>query len=279
MSSHEFGGRWTAQKLDILKEYLEFFTTALGGKFKLVYIDTFAGTGKCTIKAGQDGQETIEGSATIALNTSKPFDEYFFIEQRQKHVRGLEALKAAHPMGARASITHGDARDRLAGVLSQHNWKKSRGVLFLDPCGLQCSWDMVRAVASTQALDVFFLVSVSGLSRQAATAASRIDAGKAAALDRFLGTGDWRAALYKPPATLDLFDDEPQLARDPGTGGIIQFVQERMETTFPLVKPPVILRTRNGSPLYELFFAVSNPAPVARQLADKVVTTILNKLR
>lgn len=279
MSSHEFGGRWTAQKLDILREYLAFFTTALEGKFKLVYIDTFAGTGKCTIKVGTDGTRTIEGSAAIALGMPRPFDEYFFIEQRQKHVRALEALKASHSVGLRATIAHGDARQHLAGVLSRHDWKSSRGVLFLDPYGLQCSWDMVRAVADTKALDVFFLVSVSGLSRQAATSAARIDAGKAAALDRFLGTPDWRTALYKPPATGDLFDDEPQLSRDRGADAIIQFVQERMETTFPLVKPPVILRTRNGAPLYALFFAVSNPSRQARQLADKVVTTILNKLR
>jgi three-Cys-motif partner protein len=279
MSSHKFGGLWTAQKLDILKEYLGFFATALEGKFKLVYIDTFAGTGKCTIKTGEMGHETIEGSAAIALSTPRPFDEYFFIEQRQKHVRALEELKASHPNGHRATITHGDARHHLTGVLAQHDWSASRGVLFLDPYGLQCTWDMVRAVASTKALDVFFLVSVSGLSRQAATAAARIDAGKATALDRFLGTPDWRIALYKPPATGDLFDDEPQLTRDRGADAIIQFVQERMETTFPLVKPPVILRTRNGAPLYALFFAVSNPSQQARKLADKVVTTILNKLR
>jgi three-Cys-motif partner protein len=279
MSSHDFGGLWTAQKLDILREYLEFFPIALGGRFKLVYIDTFAGTGKCTIKTGPDGKETIEGSATIALNVARPFDEYFFIEARRKHVRALRLLKDGHPLGDRVHITHGDARQCLTGVLARHDWKASRGVLFLDPYGLQCTWDMVKAVASTKALDVFFLVSVSGLTRQAATSAAKIDAGKAAALDRFLGTSEWRTALYKPPATLDLFGDEQQLTRDQGTDAIIQFVQERMETTFPMVKPPVVLRSQNGAPLYALFFAVANPHHKARELADKVVKTILNKLR
>ena len=52
-----------------------------------------------------------------------------------------------------------------------------------------------------------------------------------------------------------------------------------MATTFPLVKPPVILRSTNGAALYALFFAVSNPSAKARELADKVVKTILNKLR
>ena len=73
--------------------------------------------------------------------------------------------------------------------------------------------------------------------------------------------------------------DEQTETRDQGTDAIIQFVHERMATTFPLVKAPVILRSSNGSALYALFFAVSNPHAKARELADKVVKTILSKLR
>lgn len=280
MSTHEFGGRWTAKKLDILREYLQFFTTALRGtSFKLVYVDTFAGSGTCTIRAGPTGAQTIEGSASIALDIARPFDEYHFIESRRKHVEALRVLKKAHTVGDRVFITHGDAREHLNGVLAKQDWSATRGVLFLDPYGLQCTWKMVEVVAKTRALDVFFLVSLSGLARQAATNASRIDADKAAALDRFLGTSDWRTALYKPPATADLFGYEPSMTRDSGTEAIVQFVHRRLESVFPLVKEPVILRMQNGAPLYALFFAVSNPSSKARQLADKVVKTILNKLR
>ena len=49
--AHRFGGRWTADKLQVLREYVHFYTTALSGQtFKLVYIDAFAGTGRCHIK-------------------------------------------------------------------------------------------------------------------------------------------------------------------------------------------------------------------------------------
>lgn len=280
MSEHNFGGRWTAQKLDILKEYLEFFTIALKDtKFKLIYVDTFAGSGKCTIKSGREGRQTIEGSAAIALNVRRPFDEYFFIERRRKHIDALQTLKNQHALGSRVEVTHGDAREHLSHLLSRQNWKMVRGVLFLDPYGLQCTWAMVQEVARTQALDVFFLVSIAGLTRQAATSAAKVTADKAAALDRFLGTPDWRKALYKPPSTPDLFGDDQAEVRDPGTDAIVQFVRERMATTFPLVEPPVILRTSNGAALYALFFAVSNPSTKARTLADKVAKTILSKLR
>ena len=43
----QFGGDWTVHKLNILECYLDAYTTALKKQpFDLVYIDTFAGSGK-----------------------------------------------------------------------------------------------------------------------------------------------------------------------------------------------------------------------------------------
>jgi three-Cys-motif partner protein len=274
---HRFGGLWTEQKLKALGDYLQFFPVALGKKFDLVYIDTFAGSGKCTIKVGPNGERTIEGSAAIALQHR--FDRFFFIEQRRKHVRALEELKRDHRYGSRITIIHGDARKDLSGVLAAINWRTTRGVLFLDPYGLQCTWDMVKEVAATEALDVFFLVSVSGLTRQAARSVADIDADKEAALDRFLGTAAWRDALYKPPAQSDFFDSEQSHERDTGAEGMIQFVKERMLGVFPHVEEPLLLRGHNNAVLFALFFAVSNRAPKARALAAKVSRDVLSRLR
>jgi hypothetical protein len=45
-SSHKFGGRWTEQKLGILRKYLSAYTKALSRKqFETAYIDAFAGRG------------------------------------------------------------------------------------------------------------------------------------------------------------------------------------------------------------------------------------------
>lgn len=276
---HVFGGQWTAEKLEVLREYLDFFSTALKGlPFKLVYIDTFAGTGKCTIRHGKDGKKTIDGSARIALDAKRPFDEYVFIEARKKHVRPLEALRASHPHGDRVTIHCGTAEELLGGVLDARNWRNSRGVLFLDPYGLQCSWRMVQRIAATRALDVLFLVSVSGLTRQAARSVARLDAGKAAALDRFLGTPDWRTALYSPPAQADIFGPQPD-QRAGGPEAILQFVMGRLAGEFSHVAEPLILRNSTGAQLYALFFAVSNPSQKAVQLAARVGGDILNKLR
>ena len=72
--TQKFGSGWTVLKLDAVEEYLSAYTTALKDKFKLCYIDAFAGSGSVVIK---DGRE-IQGSAVRALKY--PFDKIHFFE-------------------------------------------------------------------------------------------------------------------------------------------------------------------------------------------------------
>lgn len=279
VTANRFGGFWTELKLQVLREYLGFYTQALKAQpFELVYIDAFAGTGRCHVKANDDGNgRTIDGSATIALNCTPPFSRYHFIEQKRKHADELRALIAAHPNGVRATLTAHSANDILPPLLLGYDWSKTRGVLFLDPFGLQCDWSLLRRIANTQALDVFFLVSLSGLYRQAAVNARDIDDGKAAKLTAFLGTFDWRDAIYTQEQG-DFFD-EPSVSRAPGWNDILRFTTERLRTLFPYVSEPNVLGTANGAPLFALYFAVANPAKPALRLASRVSREILSKLR
>lgn len=276
--SHRFGGLWTADKLHVLRQYLNFYTSALKGQpFDLVYIDAFAGTGRCTIRSGALGERQIDGSAKIALDCSPAFHRLILIEKKPKHYAELVDLKAAHPNGDRAQIVNLSASDSLPATLLTQNWKRTRGVLFLDPYGLQCSWSMLKQINDTQALDVFFLVSVSGLFRQAAVDQSRIDEGKARKLTDFLGTDAWRQALYQQQQD-DLFD-HPQVTRVTGWKDIVQFTTERLRSLFPYVADPQLLHGPKGPPLFALYFAVTNPSPKAVGLAKRVHREILSRLR
>ncbi len=277
---HVFGGQWTADKLTVLEKYLRFYTQALKGQgFQLIYIDAFAGTGRCHVRAGRGVLEPIPGSAARALDCAPAFDRLHFIERKPRHVTALQEMAAAHAMKDRVHIHPGDARDQLPQVLDRYSkhWRRTRGVLFLDPYGLQCTWDMVQAIASTKALDVFFLVSLSGLYRQAAVNASGIDAGKAARLTQFLGTDGWRHALYTHEQS-DLFDS-PKVEREPGYRDILNFTTDRLRQAFAHVLDPVLLGQVNGAPLFALYLAVSNPHKSAVSLADRVGREILKPLR
>jgi len=276
-TKHRFGGRWTAEKLDILRKYLSFYTLALSRqKFDLVYIDAFAGTGRCEI-AIDGGRRTIDGSAKIALDCAPGFACYRFIEKKRHHAEQLEALIAMHPNGQRASVVNLRAGQGLPQVLAAHNWKSTRGVLFLDPYGLQCDWSLMEQIAATEALDVFFLLSLSGLYRQAAVDASGIDEHKAARLTAVLGTAGWREHLYTREQ-FGLFDG-PTLTREPGYRDILQFTTERFRGLFPHVADPALLGLVNGAPLFALYFIVANPHPKAVELAGRVSREVLTKLR
>jgi hypothetical protein len=271
---------WTQDKLGVLQKYLGFYTQALKAQpFELVYIDAFAGTGRCRIKTGRGQSETIDGSATIALNCAPAFSRYHFIEKKPKHVLELRALLATHANGGRAMLEPGRAEDALPGILGRYNWRRTRGVLFLDPYGLQCTWQTLERIRETAALDVFFLVSLSGLYRQAAVDEKAIDEGKAARLTAFLGTDAWRTALY----TNEQFDffDGSTVTRYPGYQDILRFTTERLRSLFPRVEEPLLLRQGNGkgAPLFALYFAVANPHRAAVDLAGRVARNILSKLR
>ena len=85
----QFGGKWTVEKLDILKRYIHFYTTALKRQnFHLIYIDAFAGTGNIELARIDDdfdyvttekfspwvkngtAYESINGSAKIAVGAN-----------------------------------------------------------------------------------------------------------------------------------------------------------------------------------------------------------------
>jgi three-Cys-motif partner protein len=274
LTRNQFGGVWTEAKLQRLRKYLGFYTQALKAQpFRLVYIDSFAGTGRCHIKSGGVGR-VIDGSAKIALDCSPAFSAYHFVEKKRAHAAELEALLRSHPNGDLATLNMSGAADVLPRILYGYDWRSTRGVLFLDPYGLQCSWQMLEAIAATKALDVFFLVSLSGLFRQAAVDERGVDSGKAAALTRFLGTDAWRNALYTNEQ-LDLFGGDPTVTRDKGYEAILRFTRDRLGQAFPFVSDPCLLRGRKGPPLFALFFMVSNPEPKAIALAARVSREIL----
>lgn len=277
-TGNRFGGAWTEEKLVLLQKYLGFYTQALKGQnFDLVYIDTFAGTGRCHIRSDV-GDRVIDGSAKIALDCSPPFSRYHFIEKKKSHAAELEALIRSHPNGAKATLGKHGAADLLPFLLKGYDWSSTRGVLFLDPYGLQCTWQMLQQIAETKALDVFFLVSLSGLFRQAAIDERGIDRGKANKLTQFLGTDGWREALYTNEQQ-DLWGGDPTVTRHPGYEAILDFTTKRLRTAFPYVSDPRVLHRRKGPPLFALYFAVSNPSPKALGLAGRVSRDILSKLR
>lgn len=259
------------------------FNTALSKQsFTRLYIDAFAGTGRCDIKV--DGEKkTIDGSARRALATNPSFHKFCFIELRPKKLAALNALGAEYP-GKIIEVIQSDANAALKTLCGQYQWRSERAVLFLDPFGMHVEWSTLEAIAKTGAVDVWYLFPYAGLYRQAAKNADALDADKEASLTRVLGTDEWRQAFYAQNPQSDLFGGNNGDVRDTDHRQMLEFVSKRLKGLFPAVTDPKVLyqggdaKNPSGAPLFALYFAASNPTPKAHGLATKIAKDILDTL-
>ncbi len=291
LSDHEFGGVSTDLKLAMVKGYLTAFTTALQRRFEhLWYIDAFAGTGERTVRLeAQDGSlfdppagERVErrpGSARIAIETNPPFDRIIFMDRNRRHCEALRLLRNKYP-NRKIDIIEDDANIAIERLVTGHKWFNTRAVMFLDPYGMSVQWDTLKAIRGTKAIDVWYLVSLSGLFRQAARDHGAVDETKRAALTRMLGTTEWEDIWYKRAESEDLFGQvDETYARIANVEAIESFVTERLGTLFPKVLKPLRLNNSRGTPQFALFFAISNSEPQAIGLATKIANHILSSGR
>jgi three-Cys-motif partner protein len=287
LGEHEFGVVSTDLKLSIVEGYLHAFTTALRPRFReLMYIDAFAGTGERTVRhAADDGNlfdsdtpvqiERRRGSARIAIETTPRFDQLIFIDRSRRHCEALQALRQEYP-GRAISVEQGDAVAVLNTTLTKQRWTGCRGVLFLDPYGMSVPWETLQSVRETEALDVWYLVSLAGLFRQAALDGRALTDEKRAAITRMLGYSGWEDEWYSHPAQESLFDHvEKEKHRVADVRTIEHTVTARLRTLFPAVGGPLTLHNDRGQPMNSLYFLPSNPRPAAYGLAMKIASHIL----
>lgn len=263
----------------MVEKYIRFFNTALKNKpFERIYIDAFAGSG--AFRYGEDNQSSSlfdrredaapihAGSARRALTVSPPFHQVLFIEKDAGNVAALNDLigQSGHQS---AKVLQGNANEILRGFCEKQDWRNRRGVIFLDPFGMNVEWSTLELVASTRALDVWFLFALAGTVRNLPRLASRLDAGKRAAVTRVLGAEDWFESFYGSAGSAhrDLFGVQSQTIRRRATVDDIEsYVRSRLQSIFAHVEPPKRLRGPGNKSLFSLFFAVSNPAGVTLAL-------------
>lgn len=271
--THEFGGDWTAIKLDALSSYLQSFSTALSKQSwcKRVYIDAFSGTGQCDITAKNGEVQQIDGSAKIALETTPNFHELHFVDIKKKHVNALKELCANHS-NQNCQIYHDDSNNVIPSILNNLS-NSHRGVLFIDPYGMHFNWETLKKVATSEKFDVWYLFPLSGLFRNAALSEADIEENKDKAITRLLGEANWKDNVYKKSPIQDMFDDMPKERVE--WKELSTYATTRLQTIFPLVLGPRIIFTKNKIPKFALYFAVGNKNKTAQGLAKKIASHIL----
>lgn len=276
----QFGGPWTQRKLEVVRRYLDLYATALKNRpFKRLYIDAFAGTGDRSEKRLEtqplldlpELDAVAKGSARLALEVEPPFHNYILIEKATRRASELERLREQYPARA-ITILNRDANEAIVDICRSTNWRATRGVVFLDPYGLQVSWETLVEISRTAALDIWLLVPTGmGLSRLLMRDGN-IPLEWQDTLDRFLGTPAWRSEFYRVEEVTDLLGDPlTRNVRDAGAKKLETFIVNRLRATFPVVlESGVPLTNSKGHAMYLLCFASANPSPKVKALAPKL---------
>lgn len=281
--AHAFGGVWTERKLSVVRAYLRMYAQALKNQpFQRIYIDAFAGTGDRTDKRRAtlplldlpEFEAVAKGSARLALEVEPPFHRYVFIERISRRASELAVLKSEFPT-RKIEIINSDANDAIAALCEKTNWGGTRGVVFLDPYGLQVTWDTLAAIARTKALDVWVLFpSGMGLNRLL-TKSGDIPQEWQETLDRSLGTNEWRSAFYRSEQEADLFEGQrSKTVKDADPVKLEKFYLNRLRRIFPIVMNNCVRLTNSkDQTMYLLCFACANPSPKAKALVTKLASS------
>jgi three-Cys-motif partner protein len=286
-AAQQFGGRWSLFKLDVVAAYLGAFNLALSKtEFRRVYIDAFAGSGDFTFASAdiaplfdeRAAQSVHAGSARRALSCDPPFHELHFVERKPANARALRALADEFSRSGLVNVHEGDANSEVIRLCETTDWRRVRGVIFLDPYGNQVEWETLAAISRTM-LDVWYLFPLSGVYRNAPHSRVALTPDKRATLSRILGTAEWEDRFYRQEvAQLSLLSGhEGEGWRIEDVDGIEAYVTERLRSTFAHVEPPVRLFGPTGAPLFSLFFAISNRSERAQELALRIARHLLKR--
>lgn len=286
MAQKSFAGKGTVSKLKTLADYLSFYTRALSGRFRLHYLDAFAGTGEIPfandlplLGDGAEASAIIEGSARRALKIPQPFDRYVFVDQRAKNVAELNALRIEFPeLSGRIDVQKADANVAVEKFCRDLR-PTDRAVVFLDPFGNQVLWTTIKSIAATSNIDLWYLFPAGlGVARQI-TKEGRVLADAEASLDRMFGNSEWRQALIETRATTDLFGTTGDLNQKLATAeSVTRLMISQMKTIFRGgVLDEWLPLGKRGRHEYSLLFAWSNPSSKASRLARRVAKDIMKR--
>ncbi|MBM3211390.1 three-Cys-motif partner protein TcmP [Candidatus Poribacteria bacterium] len=261
-------GKWSENKLELLRKYLNAYTTIMKDqewcKNGYYYIDAFAGTGKPKAK---DEDRYIDGSPIVALKLKYPFSGYIFIERTDWRIKRLKELMKQYP-DIDIQIKHGDCNtiiiNEITTKIRYENF--NRGIIFLDPFGMNVEWYTIEKIANTRALEIFLNFPVMAINRTVLrNNPYKLSKKQIERMNRFWGSIDWKTDIYQEiPNLLGIHIEKIiQSANDLGL-----MFKKRLEQLFPDVTFPIVMKNSKESPLYCLIFAGHNPR--GKEIAEDI---------
>jgi three-Cys-motif partner protein len=256
MDQEDVIGPWSENKLQLLKKYLHAYTVIMRGqewcRNGYHYIDAFAGTGR---SRARDEERYIDGSPRVALTIQHPFHSYTFIEKTTWRVQRLRELVDEFP-DRHIRICEGDCNHIITTEITPRiRFERfNRGLIFLDPFGMDAEWSTVEQIAETRALEIFMNFPVMALNRTVlSNDPNALTGAQIERMNRFWGGAEWRDEIYEEIPTL-FGPVEMKIHRTTGQR-LGRLFKKRLKTVFPHVTDPLVMTNSRNAPLYCLIFA------------------------
>jgi len=238
-------GQQALDKHFFIERYMNIFTTGMKGKWsKLVYIDLFAGPGKCALASSADEQD---GSPLLALKTKYPFTDYFFNDREPLFAEALEARCAAFTGGVVTVLK--DDCNAAATLIARSIPPGSLCLAFVDPFNWEIKFESLADLTRQHHVDLIITFHSANIKR----AADYNPAG----LQEFFGDPRWKAQY-----------DVARASRQ-GTRALLDCYESSLRGVgYPHVRDQVCIKNSRGIPLYRLVLASKHPR--APEFWDKI---------
>ena len=287
------------EKLDCLRKYLHAYTTILSKQQWLkgyFYIDAFAGPGTLKIRrqktddraqkslievsdhvAKDTGEaEYISGSPRVALELERPFTDYVFIEIDKNKLNQLEELKNEYgSKDLQIHLRKQDCNNYLRKLIKETQWTEWRGVVFLDPFGMQVPWNTIVEIGKTKAIEIFINFPVGMAIQRLLKRSGQFTPKERRKIDQYFGTDEWYDLLYDYSG--DLFGGD-NITKVQNSGDVlVKWYRKRLKEVFGHVSTAREIQNTQGRPLYYLIFA--GPNETGAKIANEVLRQGARRIR
>lgn len=259
-------GTWVEDKYFFLENYLNASCEArrkFADRNNAVFIDLFAGSGKCIIKG--EKREVFNGGLRALQRNEAPFNELFFFDINEANTEAL--LKRVNNR-AGCHIMCGDSNVLVSDLVKALLQKYYRYHLaFIDPFGPDnLKFNTLKELARLERMDMLIHFPIGAIKRNLPIWKKKTNT----ILDEFLGTDSWRNKIKELPnqvfkVLIDVFKEQLKTIGYPEKG--LKLVSSDKDIYLGL--PTVSVKNTKDVELYVLILASKH------SLAQEIWTSII----
>lgn len=283
-----WGGSWTEKKLAAFEKYVKAYLTIMAKHpyWKTIYFDGFAGSGERKKKEDQElmnqlaiveaEEEVYQGAAERLLRLPEKwrFNWYYFIDKKKEASdalkKKLEFVDAE--LKEKLVFRSGDGNAQLLKLAKLMKEDKNyASLVFLDPFGMQVSWDAIAELKGTRT-DIWILIPTGVIVNRLLDRKGELKS--MALLCKFFGLSEdeVRKEFYGTAPVTDLFGGESEMVSkvmDP-INKIARLYIKQLGTVWKSVTPvPLRLNNSTGSPIFHFVMASNNENAV--KIAQEII--------